>query len=84
MDQYRSYFLNAASRIIGMATFRSADVQAALAEARRQLVDHDYRVAAELWRDEEYIGCVLRSDPQTNEAVSVERLAKCPLMKKAS
>lgn len=84
MEQYRSYFLNAASRIIGMASFRSADVQAALTETRRQLVDHDYRVAAELWRDEHYIGCVMRSDPQTNEAVSVERLAKCPLLKKAS
>jgi hypothetical protein len=84
MQQYRSYFLNAASRIIGMATFRAADVQAALIEARRQLLDHDYRVAAELWDGDQYIGCVMRSDPQTNEAVSVERLAKCPLLKKAS
>jgi len=75
MQQYRSYFLNAASRIIGMATFRAADVPAAFIEARRQLVDHDYRVAAELWRDDDYIGCVMRSDPQTNEAVSAERLA---------
>lgn len=81
MQQYRSYFLNAASRIIGMASFRAADVQAALAEARRQLVDHDYRVAAELWHDSDYIGCVMRSDPQTNAAVSAERLAKCPMMK---
>ena len=84
MQQYRSYFLNTASRIIGMATFRSADMQAAFVEARRQLVDHDYRVAAELWRDEDYIGCVMRSDPQTNEAASAKRLAKCPLLKKAS
>lgn len=80
MQQYRSYFLNAGARIIGMVSFRAADVQAALAETRRQLIDHDYRVAAELWRDNDYIGCVMRSDPQTNEAVSVERLAKSPLL----
>lgn len=80
MQQYRSYFLNAAARIIGMASFRAADVQAALVETRRQLIDHDYRVAAELWRDNDYIGCVMRSDPQTNEAVSLERLAKSPLL----
>ena len=80
MQQYRGYFFNAAAHIIGMASFRAADVQAALAETRRQLIDHDYRVAAELWRDNDYIGCVMRSDPQTNEAVSVERLAKRPLL----
>lgn len=84
MDLYRSYFLNAASRIIGMATFRADDVQVALGEARRHLVNHEYRVAAEVWREDQYIGCVMRSDPQTNAAVSAERLAKCPLRQKAS
>jgi hypothetical protein len=84
MEQYRSYFLNAASRIIGMATFRAADARAALGETRHHLIGHDYRVAAELWRGDQYIGCVMRSDPQTNEAVCIERLAKCPLLKKAS
>jgi hypothetical protein len=84
MDHYRSYFLNAASRIIGTASFSAADAAAALTEARRLLIDHDYRVAAELWRDEQYVGCVLRSDPVTNEAVCAERLAKCPLLQKAS
>ena len=80
MQQYRSYFLNAASRIIGMATFRSADCRRRLVEARRQLVDHDYGgVAAELWHDEQYVGCVMRSDPQTNQAVSqnVSPSARC-------
>lgn len=84
MEQYRSYFLNAASRIIGTASFPAPNMAAAITEARRLLTDHEYRVAAELWRGDQYVGCVLRSDPATNEAVSAERLAKCPLPRKAS
>jgi hypothetical protein len=84
MDHYRSYFLNAASRIIGTASFPAPDAAAALGEARRLLIDHEYRVAAELWREDQYVGCVLRSGPATNEAAGAERLAKCPLLQKAS
>ncbi|HWE72216.1 MAG TPA: hypothetical protein VG328_03585 [Stellaceae bacterium] len=81
MGHYRSYFLNASSRIISTASFSAADASTALGEARRLLIDHEYRVAAELWRGDQYVGCVLRSDPATNEAVSAERLARCPLLK---
>lgn len=84
MDHYRSYFRNAASRIIGTTSFPAPNVAAALGEARRLLTDHNYRVAAELWRDDQYVGCVLRSDPVINEAVSAERPAKRPLLQKAS
>jgi hypothetical protein len=84
MNHYRSYFLNAASRIIGTASFPAPNMAAAIGEARRLLTDHEYRVAAELWRDDQYVGCVLRSDPVTSQAVSAERLAKCPLLQKAS
>jgi hypothetical protein len=84
MDHYRSYFLNAASRIIGTASFPAPNLAAALNEAQRLLIEHDYRVAAELWRDDQYVGCVLRGDPVTDEAAPTERLAKCPLLRKAS
>jgi hypothetical protein len=84
MDHYRSYFLNSASRIIGTASFPAPNLAAASGEARRLLAEHDYRVAAELWRDGQYVGCVLRGDPATDKAVSGERLAKCPLLQKAS
>jgi len=84
MDQYRSYFLNTASRIIGTASFPAPNLAAAIGEARRLLTEHDYRVAAELWRDEQYVGCVLRNDSASDEAVSGERLAKYALLQKAS
>lgn len=84
MDHYRSYFLNAASRTISTASFPAPNLAAAMREARRLLTDHEYRVAAELWRDDQYVGCVLRSDPAINEAVNAERLAKCALPRKAS
>lgn len=84
MKHYRSYFLNAASRIIGMTTFDSADTQAALAETRRHLTDHECRVAAELWRDDDYVGWVMRSDARKGGYVAADRLAKCPLLLKAS
>jgi hypothetical protein len=63
MDHYRSHFLNAASRIIGTANFPASNMPAAIGAARRLSTDHEYRVAAELWRDNQYVGCVLRGDP---------------------
>ena len=84
MEHYRSYFLNAASRIIAMTTFDSPNAQTALAEARRHLVDHECRVAAELWHDEDYVGWVMRSDAVKEAHVPADRLAKCPLLLKAS
>jgi hypothetical protein len=88
MEHYPSYFLNAASRIIAMATFESANAQAALAETHRHLVDHECRVAAELWHEADYIGWVERGDGQKDVPVvanrAAHRLAKCPLLLKAS
>lgn len=84
MDHYRSYFLNAASRIIGTASFSVPNLAAAFNEARRLLSEHDYRVAAELWRDDQYVGCALRDGPVTGAAAGTERPAKCPLHQKAS
>ena len=83
MEHYRSYFLNASSRIIGMTTFDSPDTQAALAEARRHLVDHECRVAAELWHDDAYVGWVMRSDAEKEDHRDADWLARCPLLLKA-
>ncbi len=90
MRQYRCYFLNAASRIIGAQAYHSEDAAGALREARAHLADHEYRAAAEVWQEEEYIGCVLRSDATDAgvtypvEQTLYDRVAKCPLPRKAS
>ena len=62
MKQYRCYFLNGASRIIGAHVFHCDDGAAALHEARRHLGDHECRAAAEVWHDDDYVGCVMRSE----------------------
>ena len=59
MDQYRSYILNAAARVVGTASFPAPNIAAALGAAQ-QLLSDEVHVAAELWRDEHYVGCVLR------------------------
>jgi hypothetical protein len=59
MDQYRSYFLDAAARVVGETSFPAPNMAAALDAAQRLLSDRDHRVAAELWRDEHYVGSVL-------------------------
>jgi hypothetical protein len=90
MHHYRCYFLNASSRIIASSTFDGANTQAALGEARRHLGDHECRAAAELWREDGYIGCVLCSEALIEDGFALEagffpmRLAKCPLLQRAS
>jgi hypothetical protein len=90
MKQYRCYYLNAAARIIGAQVFHCEDSTAALGEARFHLADHECRAAAEVWHQEDYVGCVLRSDAvdqrgmASPDLVAHDRLAKCPLLLKAS
>jgi hypothetical protein len=87
---YRCYFLNCASRIISACVFYCKDGTEALHEARAHLADHECRAAAEVWREEDYIGCVLRSDATARcgalpvEVTVHDRLAKCPLVCGAS
>ena len=90
MKQYRCYFLNGASRIIGAHVFYCDNGTAALHEARLHLDDHECRAAAEVWHEEDYVGCVMRSDAVgqdhavSNDAIGHDHPAKCPLLRKAS
>ena len=88
MQHYRCYFLNSSSRIIASLTFDCVDGQAALSEARRHLQDHECRAAAELWCDDCYVGCALRTDAWIEESFGLDaafasiRLARCPLVQR--
>ncbi len=62
MERYRCDLLNAELHLIASSICRCADAQAALDEARSLLADRDACAAVAVWRDDQYIGFVLRSD----------------------